>query len=203
MTPDDFIDMRWRIDLLSETENCLTAFPDLGERMDGLLLNDLKVLTSITNDQLVRYIVYAYHRFSPFVRKITDVKHRKNQALIQAGFSFGKDGVPEDIQELISTTNERVADITLRFLQGENSMKFSALMMQVDAYYKYNYELAYTDAKQISQLTKAIHALEDSIESLSQEVFFGDTDLNNFVAGSKLRGLILTPEQFAQKNKRS
>lgn len=198
MREDDFIDMKWRIDLLGAEDDCLDRFPDLDERMHGFMLHDLKVMQNLTNEQLMRYLIYAYHKNSPFVRKITDVKHRKNQALIRAGFNFS-DGIPEDVKLMLDCKDEKVSDMTLRFLMGENSMKFSALMMQMDAYYKYNYELAYKDVKSIGQFTKAIHELEDSIEGLSQDVFSGDVELNNFVAGAKLRGLILSPEQNAHK----
>jgi hypothetical protein len=84
---------------------------------------------------------------------------------------------------------------------GENSMKFSALMMQMDAYYRYNYQLAYGTVTNIKSHNAAIKELDESIEQLSHDVFSGDTELNNFVAGSKLRGLVLTPEQFAHKKK--
>lgn len=201
MKPEDFLDMKWRIDLLSADEDCLEKYPDLAERLDGFNLQSLKVLETITNEQLVRYIIYAYHKNSPFVRKITDVKHRKNQALMQAGYNF-KDGITEDAQEVLNSTNEKVSDITLRFLMGENSMKFSALMMQMDAYYKYNYELAYGKVTNIKSHTAAIHELEDSIENLSHDVFSGDAELNNFVAGAKLRGLILSPEQNAHSKRK-
>ena len=201
MKDDEFIDMRWRIDTLPVDESCIESFPDLAERLDGLNLDSLRVLKEVTNDQLIRYIIYAYHKNSPFVRKISDVKHRKNQALSKAGYDFKK-GITEEIDSILRTENEKVADLTLRFLMGENSMKFAALMMQMDAYYKYNYELAYKEVKSIGQHTKAIHELEDSIENLSNDVFSGDAEFNNFVAGSRLRGLILSPEQNAHKKRK-
>lgn len=195
------MDMRWRIDQLSAGEDCLDKFPDLEERWgEEFQLRNIMVLQNLSNDQLVRYLIYAYHKQSPFVRKITDVKHRKNQALIQAGFDF-KNGIPEDIQAVMNGENETVADMILKFLMGENSMKFSALMMQMDAYYRYNFQLAYGNVSNIKSHNAAIRELDESIEQLSQEVFSGDTELNNFVAGAKLRGMIITPEQFAHKKK--
>lgn len=200
MKPEDFIDMKWRVDLLPLDQLCIDKYPELAQRMEGVaeFHKHLNFLENITNDQILRYIVYAYHKNSPFVRKITDVKHRKNQALIQAGYSFAN-GIPEDVQSVLDTTNEKVADMTLKFLIGENSMKFSALMMQMDAYYKYNYQLAYGTVTNIKSHTAAIHDLEESIEQLSHDVFSGDAELNNFVQGAKQRGFILTPEQHAHR----
>ncbi len=121
---------------------------------------------------------------------------------MQVGFVFTSAGIPEDILEVINSENQNVADMILKFLIAENSMKFSALMMQMDAYYKYNYQLAYTDVKNIGQMTKAINELGQNIEGLSHEVFSGDTELGNFVASAGLRGLILTPEQNAHTKRK-
>lgn len=191
MKPEDFATMKWRIDTLTKDQSCLDEYPDLAETLKGKL--NEPILTTITNEQLVRYIIYAYHKGSPFVRQTREVKHRKNQALKQAGC----ENFNEEILGLVNNTNESVPKLILTFLIRENDMKFSALMMQTDAYYKYNYELAYTDAKSVKSLTQAISDLEASIESLSHEVFSGDRDLVNFLASSK--DYVLSPEQFAHK----
>lgn len=196
--------MSWRIDLPTE-EPFFEAFPELIKRFEGIegvSIKGIQLLESLTNEQLVKFIVYCYHKNSPFVRKITEVKHRKTQALIKTGFNFSK-GIPQDVQDIIACVNVNVADMILKFLIGENNMKFSALMMQTDAYYKFNYQLAYTDVKSIQVMTKAINDLGHNIENLAHDVFSGDKDLNNFVAGAGLRGLILTPEQNAHSNRKA
>lgn len=197
MTEQDFHDLRWRVDLIPLGESIFNQYPELKERF---IESEEMILQSITNDQLFRYVIYCYHKPSPFVRKINEPKHRKNQALIQTGFDF-KGGVPEDIKRLVNNEDEKVGQIILRFLQFENNPKYAALMMQTDAYYKLNYQLAYTDVKQIKSLNGAIKDLSESIESLSHDVYSGDIEMNNFAASSSLKGLILSPEDNAHANK--
>jgi hypothetical protein len=203
MKEEDFKDMAWRIDLLTGEETVFSNFPDLVKRfeeIEGVSITGLQLLESITNNQLVQFIVYCYHKNSPFVRKITEVKHRKSQALIQIGCKF-PEGIPEDIQGVINCENMKVADMVLKFLIGENNMKFSALMMQTDAYYKYNYKLAYGDVTNVKSLMQTVNEIYDSVQSLSHDVFSGDRDMSNFVAGAATRGLIITPEMNAHKKK--
>lgn len=203
MKEEDFKDMNWRIDLLSDDETVFTNFPDLVKRfegIEGISITGLSVLQSMTNEQLIKFIVYCYHKNSPFVRKITEVKHRKSQALIQCGCKF-TEGMPEDIEGVINCENQQVADMVLKFLLGENNLKFSALLMQTDAYYKYNYKLAYGENTNIKSLQGAISDIYESIQSLAHDVFSGDRDLANFVAGAGIRGLVITPEQYAHRKK--
>jgi hypothetical protein len=201
--PEDFEEMSWRLDLIREEESIFDLYPDLIKRFDGMQgisLTGINVLNSITNEQLIKFIVYCYHKNSPFVRKITEVKHRKSQALIQVGCKFAE-GIPEDIQEVINCKNQTVADMILKFLLGENNLKFSALMMQTDAYYKYNYKLAYEETTNLKGLMGAVNELFDSIQNLSHDVFSGDREMANFVAGAGVRGLTITPEQNAHRKK--
>ena len=203
MKDEDFKDMSWRVDLLTGEQSIFESFPELIQRfngIEGISLSGINMLASITNEQLIKFIVYCYHKQSPFVRKITEIKHRKTQALLKAGFTYTS-GMPEDIQELIDCQNEKVADMILKFLIGENNMKFSALMMQSDAYYRYNYKLAYSDVTNVKSLMQSINEIGQNIEALSHEVFSGDKDLSNFVGSASLRGLIITPEQNAHKKR--
>lgn len=203
MKEEEFSEMQWRLDLITADESIFDLYPDLVKRFDtveGISLSGINLLESINNEQLIKFIVYCYHKQSPFVRKITEVKHRKNQALIKVGFAFTTN-IPEDIQSLINCENEKVADMILKFLIGENNLKFSALMMQTDAYYRYNYKLAYGEGGNTKSLMQTVGDIYDSIQSLSHDVFSGDRELSNFVAGAGARGLIITPEMNAHKKK--
>lgn len=195
MKPSDFEHMDWRIDLCKPEIVVIEEYDELYQRFRKFALDSVKVFHDITNDQLVRFIVYAYHKNSPFVRKITEPKHRKNQALLQAGVDLKL----EEVQEIIACENEKVAEMIYAFLSGENSLKFSTLMMQTDAYYKMNYKLAYGEAAINKNTIEAIKSLEQNIENMAHDVFHGERDLVNFAKGIIDRNLILSPEMNASK----
>ena len=195
MKTSDFENMDWRLDLCKAEVFVLHEYDDLNSRFIKFALDSVKVFETITNDQLVRFIVYAYHKNSPFVRKITEPKHRKNQALLQAGVDLKL----EEVKEIIACEHEKTAELIYAFLAGENNMDFATLMMQTDAYYKMNFYMAYSGAAINKNTVEAIKALDQNIKSLAHDVFYGERDLLNFAKGIIDRNLILSPEQNAHR----
>lgn len=197
MTEKDFEFMSWRIDLIPE-RIVIEEYEEINQRFRKFALDSVKIFKTITNDQLVRFIIYSYHKNSPFVRKITEPKHRKNQALLEAGVDLKLD----EVKEIVACENEKVAELIYAFLIGENNIKFSTLMMQTDAYYKMNFKLAYGETNITKSTIESIKLLEQNLESLAHDVFFGEREMANFAMGIANRGLILSPEMNAAQNKK-
>lgn len=202
MIAADFDKMKWQINSLSEKESALEKFPELNNRF----LEFAKVKTiSLSNDQIVRYIVYCYHRKSPFVEHYENVLERKTMILDFMKIKPGADGKYQvDIQDIVRSKDENVGRMILQFCKFENSMAWMALVQTQEAYLNLFDQMEASsskEAKEVSDVIIKMEQIEKRIDNLSSKLFQQDKYQSDFVASAQLeesRKRKLVPEHYAE-----
>jgi len=201
----DFSKMKWPIHEVPLDKELLVFFPELhyifAEHIKPIREQGLNINT------VIRYIIYNYHKNSPFVIKIDDLTIRKKMSIQKAGVE-PKDGIiPEEWQEVLTHGNEQVCHAIIQFTKFENNIRHMALMLQTEAYYNWSMELVKattksSDLKNRASIVNQLKILRQEIDTLSAQSFHGDTDLLNFVGSAKVvTDRIIFPEDYVANRK--
>jgi len=179
----DFTGMEWRIDELPDNEKCVDAFPEL----KNIFLEFLNYKTeSLTNDQIIRMIVYCYHRKSPFVEKMDNIIERKTAVFNYLKVKDNKGIYPKDIQAIIKSSDAKTAKLIYQFCKFENSLTYFALVTTTEAYIKMNEKLGddmegSKESKDTVDIMIKLQKVEERIDYLADKLFKRDKDLKDFV----------------------
>jgi hypothetical protein len=76
----DFSSLKYRIDIIPETEKCIKRFPELME-LAHIFDNSSDLPDDVTPDKVLRYLIYMYDPKTPLRTHIPDLKKRKTTAL--------------------------------------------------------------------------------------------------------------------------
>lgn len=199
-TDTEYDKMRWPIHKCAG--KLLSEFIELKRMFTADVLEKYE-LTDI--DILIRYIVYVYHMKSPLALNEPDIKRRKLMALEILGF---KDDLSEELQKLVTNTDAVANYAKIQFIKFENSLDWLELVQYQEAYYQIVSSLTDSDAgnKSAADLAKTklavvkeMKGIKSDIDTLSQKIFKGDTDLKNFVASylEEEKMVPLCPEDHA------
>lgn len=179
----DFTGMEWRIDELPDNEKCVDTFPEL----KNIFLEFLNYKTeSLTNDQIIRMIVYCYHRKSPFVEKMDNIIERKTAVFNYLKVKDNKGIYPKDIQAIIKSSDAKTAKLIYQFCKFENSLTYFALVTTTEAYIKMNEKLGddmegSKESKDTVDIMIKLQKVEERIDYLADKLFKRDKDLKDFV----------------------
>lgn len=202
LRPDDFSAMRWNIKEVPDNVAVMVKFPELYQIFQEYEKQSFEI-PAMTTDQIVRYIIYVYHKRSPLVKKISDIFQRKYQALVYVGV---RDFEKDYIKAFYTNENQHVVNAIMLFLKFEADMDYMALTMQTETYYNWNQAIASdssksADMKNNTTIFKTIRELREEIERLAEKVFHGDTNLVDFVAQQKVLSerKKITPEDNAKR----
>lgn len=205
VTAFDFTGMKWNLYGIPKTIPITQEFPELKEIFQEWLDEAKHGLGYLTKDQVIRYIIFTYHKQSPLIKKVVDIMMRKKAALQLAGVEQLDH---EEVVEMVGNENRYVTEAIITFLKFERDIDYMALTMQIEAYYSWNKAIMEdtnktTDLKNRTVVFKTIKELKTNIDDLSESVFRGDTTLANHMAVSQVLEArkLITPEQYAAKSK--
>jgi hypothetical protein len=212
----DFSGMKYPIDKIPEAQLfsrlplLKTIFAETSE-----MCEDKKWQDYISSEQLMRYIVYVYHRKSPLT-EIADIIIRKKTALELVGIDLRtSDKIVESktlFSAIILAHHEFTGYLALNFLKFENNLKWTQLVRVMEAWEDAMYQMQQdpegTDKKSAVEIAEKKTALykgsqmyRTDIDRLSAELMQEDMALQNVLSShlfiEKRRRRLLTPEDYA------
>lgn len=199
---NDFAKMKWPLHLL-DRKTMWIQYADLKNRF----LEYLDIYTpSLTNDDIVLFIVYCYHRYSPFVEKMDNIIERKVAILKYLNIEPKADGkYAPDIQDILRSNNEVIGKMIIQFVKFENSLTYFAFVQAVETFFAMNTQMAKElstakEAKEAGDVIIKLNAVEDRIDKLADKLFQRDRDLKDFLGSLTViegRKHKLVPEDYA------
>jgi len=155
-------------------------------------------------EKIVKYILYMYDLRSPMRRQISEIKQRKQECAILAGFELEKGRDKAEVDRLFNFEDEQAFDFVLNFLRYQNNKTWAVLVSNEEVLFQYQEELLKpvtnykTDKDKLSahDLKSKLMAESDKIleriELYEEKIYGTDKDLLN-----KVRQAPITPEQIA------
>lgn len=231
-TETDFAAMRYPINLIPDGQlfekspvlrsiygstltSILEAIEMGTDKSDTTYADMMKWEQYINREQLVRYIVYTYHRLSPFVQ-YADIAKRKKMVLEYVGINLKKaDTIPaqkELFNSIILSHHQFTGHLSLNFLKFENNLKWTQLVRAMEAWEDALYQMqqdhdgtekksAVEIAKTKTELYKGAQLYKNDIDRLSAELMQEDLALANMVSShlfiEKNKRRIVSPEDYA------
>lgn len=203
----DFREMKWNILEVPTDKNILDEVPQLGAIFKNC--KPIHDIVGISTNQLVRYVVYAYHFYSPIARK-DNLLERKRDALIYSGIPCDDKGnYPLDVMSIVKNENGTANLAILHFLKSENRLDWIELQSKLSLYYEVlsmmisqsetagtkTIEDVMSQKVKVSSMLKQVKA---DIDELKAKLFIGDSTLINLVNSfEELENeLVLYPEQY-------
>lgn len=203
ITEKDYLHLKWRVDTPSDEESCIEKFPELR----NIFQEYLSMTTdSLSNDQLIRFIVLCYDRRSPYVEKIDNIMERKVAVLNFLRIPTVGGTFPDDIQSIIKSADSKTAKMVYQFCKFQDSLTYFALVTTVEAYIGMNERLGEEistakDSKDTAEVMIKLSKIEERIDTLSDKLFKKDNAMKDFI-GSVLvvegRKKRLIPEDFGE-----
>lgn len=194
----DFTKMKYPVDSKNykDIESLHKVFSDFGYKTEAM-----------TTEQLVKYIVFCYHRTSPFVQNTESLIDRKREILDYIGVKKTKNNYyTDDVQKVIKNQDELVSRAACLFLRYENNIKYYSFVQTLEAFYSLNDQLAIgatsaKEGKDVADIAIKLDKVEDRLEKLKRELAEGDTALCDHIGSLEKdieKGLKLFPEDFAR-----
>lgn len=193
----------------------LKEYPELSDIFFGMDAQ-LGSFDELTADQVLRYIILTYHFDSPLVQSKADLMWRKKQAMMLSGVTANSDGFfCKEAMEVIANRHAGAIDLKMRFIRFENNLDWVELSALMEVYYDYIRTI--TDESQSTgnktasdifknkqSIIKESKTLKNEIDLISNRVFRGDVDLQNYVGSTIVkeeRRLRISPEVNAEVKK--
>jgi hypothetical protein len=137
----DFTSLMYQVQDLKKGESILKKFPALlkmpsFENYHKQELGPEDVLLDI--NAVIRYIVYAYDRESPIVKRfMNDVEKRKTTACDYAGFPYDDKGrFSLDVDNMMKCKNRYINVMIIDYVRQYNDPEFALLISGYDAYWQ-------------------------------------------------------------------
>lgn len=205
---------RWRIDTVPTSEKIYEHYPELADVFKPILKAYTEASAPLSDDQLIRYIVLTYHRFSPYAINEQNIIKRKIEVCEYIWLDTNK----PQIEAVIANKNRFVNNAAIYFLKQEGDMDWLELQQYLDAYFQIMEAL--TDGTTESEkkttpqdiakvklaIVKDMKEIKREIEVLSARVFRDDNDLLGHVERYKRSEeesfIILSPEDYVKSKRR-
>lgn len=179
----DYEKLKWRIDKVPFDKKCIEVYPELGD----IFLEFLTLKTdTLSNDMLIRFIIFCYHRNSPYIEKITNPIERKVAVFNYLKIEEKNGAFPSDIQSIVKSISPRVAKMIYQFCKFEDSLTYFALVTTTEVYIQMNEQLgsemsSAKDSKDTADVLVKLEKIEDRIDKLSSKLFKQDIMLKDFI----------------------
>jgi len=187
--------MKWNIK--DCTGQVCKEFPDLHNIFYEFEQEEFQGI--VTFDKIVRYIIFCYHKDSPFIKRQLEVGVRKERSLIEAGFTKE---FPSEVLAILNNDNEVVVKMICQFLKFEKNMRYANLMFMYESYWNTTvavglYRTQMKDAATATKLTNEMTDLMNKIENEADKVFCGDIQLAEKVSANQVleKRTPISPEQ--------
>lgn len=133
---------------------------------------------------LLRYIPCMYDRESPFIRTIEDLRKRKYESALYAGFKLGDDNKfnPEVEKRVIRCQDKSVSGMIIRYCMLQRSVLFQEWIAVQEAYYKEQDRIlsdsSYSNITKLREISGALREIQEQFlledkESALIEDFYG------------------------------
>jgi predicted ATPase len=162
---------------------------------------------AMSTEQIVKYIVFCYHRYSPFVMNTESLIDRKREILDYIEVKKTKHGYyTDDVQKIIKNQDNDVSRAACLFLRYENNIKYYSFVQTLEAFYSLNDQLAIgassaKEGKDVADIAIKLEKVEDRLEKLKRELAEGDTALCDHIGSLEKdieKGIKLFPEDYAR-----
>ena len=162
---------------------------------------------NMNTEAIVKYIVFCYHRLSPFVLGMESLIDRKREILDYLGIKKNKQGYyPDDVQGIIKNLDEYTSKLACLFLRYEKNTKYYSYVQTLEAFYALNDQLAVgaqstKEGKDVADIAIKLEKVEDRLNKLANELTEQDIALANHIGGLEKdieKGLRLFPEDYAR-----
>ena len=210
----EYLRMKWQLQSLSPKTNILKEFPELAEIYNEALAFGIPNNCGeyLSESQVMKFIVYTYHYYSPFAQKVADPADRKKKVLREIGVDLVKAEKDETAKvyfvTLITGRNPFVSYLSLHFLKYENNYKWleacrlnelisdTYIMLQDNNSEKQN--SAQFAASRATAYEKSKNYRKD-YDTLCRQLMADDLALQDYMASHILREkrkAIITPERY-------
>lgn len=204
----DFENILYPVHTLKKGMDIFDILPELLDYKEFTL----PIPASIKREKLFTYIVYAYDSKSPYVTKIDNIKDRKIQAALDAGFrTTDAKGFTDSVLKMLNCENDNINEMIIRYLriQGKD---ITGLAVDQEAYYQINLRIirglagnddekdkqAEAKAKLSKQKDDMRLRLEENARNfLEQEIAIGLHKKLWELAEDEAEFIKLTPEDYA------
>jgi hypothetical protein len=215
----DFASLMYPVQDLKKGESVLKKFPALlkmasFENYHKQEMAPEQVLLDI--NAVIRYIVYAYDRESPIVKRfMNDVEKRKTTACDYAGFPYDDKGMfSMDVDNMMKCKNRYINVMIIDYVRQYNDPEFALLISGYDAYWQKlvqattveegddnkrdAFQIEESKGKIFEQARKMASMLSDlSVKILSDENKLLRQEFYSILDSSVRNRLRITPERLA------
>lgn len=208
-SPIEYGKMKWNISSVSK-KGVLDTFGDLKEIFSEVK-EHVDQITCLSADDFVKYIVYTYHKESPYARDIQDIVRRKFAILDYLGVKYKGN---EDVLNLVRGRNQFCNIIAIHFCKFENSLDWMEYCMLLEFYISAQQAISDEDLGKSKiaaeawtkrfEVKEKLTALKKDIDALAERLFKNDlnnTDWALTYMRKERNGLKIFPEDFV-KDKR-
>lgn len=172
----------------------------------------------ITPEQMMKYIVFCYHKPSPLIKRIAELRERKTQALLLSGIDIHKlqknEASKKIIANILLSRHEFTTRLALHFLKNENNLLWTEYCHLLDILEDAMYQMANPnedeDGKKLSSVEiagkktaiyKGIQQYRTDLNLISDKLMQGDLEMQSFMSSQLIqmkRSRLITPEDFVK-----
>jgi|TARA_R110002049_G_scaffold3993_6_gene28987 hypothetical protein len=154
------------------------------------------------DDKMIAYVLYVYDQNTPMKEQFPDLKIRKEQSAILAGFDLVKDN--EKLHDMFFFLSDQLKDMVDEFLRKQNNRIWSMIVSNEQTFFEYQKKLLspvegdrdkdILQALQIkSKIMDDLNTINDRLDAYYQKLYGEDQELLKTIKADKR----LTPEFIA------
>ena len=192
LKPEDFQYLKYNVFPLPKSANILEEFPELAR------FSEFTVTTELDINNVLRYIIYAYDKRSPFLLE-KNLLRRKMDACKLAGFEFEGDKpklgrpfetpppkkYPDNVEQMIKGNNVVINKMICRFARNQKSAQYALMVAGMESFYDNLIQLStpstsddkMKDIVDKARLFEHTQKMISYLEASADEIFNGDVAL--------------------------
>jgi hypothetical protein len=182
---EDYYGMQINVNEADMETDFLLQYPDLRLNPEFAVNLDIRVssaepdappkIIKIDRNKIIKYVALAYDKHSPFVKKYKEPNVRKYHAMVEAGYTIVGKKFERHIEDIVSNSNTKVADMVVCYLKMHNNLQYAHLIMMENLYYNKQKEI-YLNQQSSSLRVKELEDIKTNYENAQRELLAQDTD---------------------------
>lgn len=215
-TESDFSKCKYN---LFEVEQPFKKYPELKVMYAEVsaMCSDNEWMQWITPEQLIKFIVFCYHRQSPFINRIAELRERKTQALLSAGIEIDKLQINKEAKKMLAnillSRHEFTSRLALHFLRNENNVLWNQYLHLSDVLEDAEWEMLNSNegdgkkmnsvevAEKKSKVYAGIQKYRADLNIISEKLMMQDSEMQSFMSSQLIqikRMRLITPEDYVK-----
>jgi len=162
ITPEEYGMMVYNVNKLSAKDTVLDYFP----KLNAVKELKIKLDPSYSKDKVLRYIILAYDKNSPYRRRIRDMHKRKQLCAIAAGFTIRNGDFEDYVKAMLLNLIPAINVMIVEYVRSLREHKFSYLIALEQMYYSDLAKIFDGEKVKIDELEKTEAKLEQIVEDL-------------------------------------